>query len=403
MKTAHFDCFSGVSGDMILGALVDAGLSLKALKSALAGLSVKAYEIKGRKVGKGHLKATKVEVTTAAPPRSLKTLADLQKTFRRSRLPEAVRRRGERVLRRLVEAEAKVHGASPARIALHGMDPVDTLVDIAGAVAGLHLLKVGHVTASPVQVGAGPSGLAPAAAELLKNVPIYSSGISSELTTPTGAAILSTLAEDFRHLPPLTLSAVGYGAGSRDLQEQPNVLRVFLGGLPEDAGPYETDRVAELETQMDDLSPQIYEHLMEALLAAGALDVCFTPLIMKKGRPGVKVGVLAPARAVPDLLRLLFAETTSLGVRVGEMLRVKLPRESGTLSTRFGRVAVKVIKRGGILETVPEYEACREIARRTGLPLRKVMAEILAGLHHARPKKAGRRRRGRIENSPAGR
>ena len=288
-----------------------------------------------------------------------------------------VRQKGLKVLRRLIEAEAKVHGTTPARLSPHGMDPVDTLVDITGAVLGLDLLKIRQVVASPIQVGTGLNGLAPATAEMLKGVPVYSSGIPRELTTPTGAALISTLAEDFSPTPPMILEAVGYGAGTWNLEQQPNVLRVLIGTPLLSGQPYETDRVVEMETHIDDLSPQVYEHLMERLFSAGALDVALTAIVMKKGRPGTRINVIADDRNVPDLLHLLFSETTTLGVRMRETVRAVLSREQREVPTRFGKIAVKVIAReGNVPEILPEYESCRKIARQTGHPLRTVMAEL---------------------------
>ena len=229
MKTAHFDCLNGISGDMSLGALIDAGLNLKDLQRGLSGLSVKGFELKTKKVHKGHLQATKVDVLTSPSPSSLKTLNDLLKTVKTSRLPDGVRKTSLKILKRLVEAEAKVHGLPASRLRPHGMDPVDTLVDIVGVVLGLDLLKVTRVTASPVPVGAGPYGLSAAAAQLLKEVPVLIFDTHYEITTPTGAALLSTLVQDFRPSLPFTYEALGYGAGTWEIQERPDVLRIFIG------------------------------------------------------------------------------------------------------------------------------------------------------------------------------
>jgi uncharacterized protein (TIGR00299 family) protein len=377
MKIAYFDCFSGVSGDMILGALVDAGLPLEDLKKALTGLAIKGYTLKARSVHKGDLRATKIDVITDSTPSTLRKLTDLEKVIRRSRIDEPVQQKGLKVLNRLIQAEARAHGISASRLRLHGMDPVDTLVDIMGAVIGLSLLGIRQVVSSPIPVGSGIKGMAPATAELLKGIPIYSLQIAQELTTPTGAALLTTLSTDFSPTPPITLHSVGYGAGTLDLAVGPNLLRVLIGEpLPLDH-TYETDRVIELETNIDDLSPQIYEHLMEQLLSAGALDVSLTPIIMKKGRPATRVSVLASPPQAEKILRLLFQETTTLGVRMSEVTRAKLSRTEREISTRFGRIRLKITEREpGRIDAVPEYQECREIAQRTGLSLRTILEEV---------------------------
>jgi uncharacterized protein (TIGR00299 family) protein len=385
MKTAYFDCFSGVSGDMILGALVDAGLALEDLKKNLSGLAVKGYTLKARTVHKGDLRATKVDVLIApAAQKRLKAFGDLEKIIQRSHIAEPIRQKGLKVLKRLIQAEAKVHGVLLGRLKLHGMNPVDTLVDIMGAVVGLHLLGVQRIISSPIHVGGGLKGFSAATAELLKGIPLYSSGIAQELATPTGVAILATLSEDFSPTPPLTLHTIGYGAGVRELAQGPNLLRILIGESLAFHHPYEMDQVIQLETNIDDLSPQIYEHLMERMLAAGALDVYFTPIVMKKGRPATQVSVLATHIHVDNLLKLLFQETTTLGIRIREVVRAKLPRMERTVQTSFGRIRVKITERGiGKPDVVPEYRDCKEIAHRTGLPLRTVVDQIKADVRHA--------------------
>ncbi len=376
MKIAYFDCFSGISGDMILGALIDAGLSPERLRRGLSGLALKGFSLKVRSVQKHGLRATKVDVIPGPRPAGLSTLADLEKTLLRSRLPDPTRRKARGILKRLIGAEAKAHGKPPGRVKLHGMEPTDTLVDIVGAVLGLDLLGIEQVVASPLHVGGGIKGMAPATAHLLEAIPIYSSGIQQELVTPTGAAILSHLASDFGPLAPMTVRAVGYGAGSMDLEWGPNLLRLLTGESLSPGHGYETDRVIQIETQIDDLSPQIYEHLIERLLAAGALDVYLIPVIMKKGRPGTLVGLLASPETASSLMALLFDETTTIGLRIQEVSRAKLIRREKQISTPLGPVRVKLIHRHGAVEAVPEYEDCRAIARRLGRPLRSVLEEV---------------------------
>lgn len=378
MKIAYFDCFSGVSGDMILGALVDAGLALEDLRKGLSGLAIKGYELKAKVIHKGGLRATKVDVVTdTAPSIGLKTLADLEKAVLKSKFSEATRQKGLKVLKRLTQAESKAHGIPPHRLRLHGMDPVDTLVDVMGTAAGLELLGIQQVYSSPIHVGSGMKGLGPATAELLKGFPIHSSSTAHELATPTGAALLTTLVSDFSPLPLLTLKAVGYGAGTLDLLQGPNLLRVMIGEALAPQQPYESDRILQVETNIDDLSPQIYEHLMEQLLAAGALDVYFTPIVMKRGRLATQVSILTTHADLHVLLRHLFEETSTLGVRIQEVMRAKLPRAERQISTRFGKVRVKFARReAGRIDYVPEYQDCKEIAQKTGLPLRTVLDQV---------------------------
>jgi uncharacterized protein (TIGR00299 family) protein len=377
MKLAYFDCFSGVSGDMILGGLVDAGLDLEDLKKGLSGLAIKGYTLKSRAVHKADLKATKIDVLINSAPANLKTLSDLERVIRTSRLGEPLRQKGLKVLKRLIQAEAKSHGIPANRLRLHGMDPVDTLVDIMGTLVGLNLLGIKRVLCSPIHVGNGLKGLSPATAELLKGAPIYASDILHELATPTGAALMTTLVEEFSPVPLLVLRGVGYGAGTLDIPQGPNLLRVLIGEPGTTPQNYETDRVIEIETNIDDLSPQVYEHLMERLLAAGALDVYLTPILMKKGRPATKVSVLTHSTHADNISALLFHETTTLGVRLHETTRAKLFRMDRTISTPFGKVRVKLVQReAGRWDASPEYEDCKEIARRTGLPLKNVLDRI---------------------------
>jgi uncharacterized protein (TIGR00299 family) protein len=381
MKIAYFDCFSGISGDMVLGALIDAGLSLKRLEEALAPLKLPGYRLSAKTVEKAGVRATKVDVVVDDRKVPIRDYPQMVAVFRQGRLPRTAESTALAILERLARAEADVHGRKLSQLHFHELGGVDTLVDIAGAVLGLLLLGVEEVYASPLNIGGGLTRSAafpipaPATAALLSGVPVYSSGIDRELTTPTGAAIIGALAKGFIPFPACRVEAIGHGAGETELPATPNVLRLFVGErLTERA--WGEDRVIQIETNVDDLNPQIYEYLMERLQQTGAIEVYFTPIIMKKGRPGITVNVLARAEHSARLARVLFDETPTLGVRVRDVDRLVLARTLQTVSTPWGRVRVKVTRHDGREELRAEYEDCRSLAETSGRPLRTVMQEV---------------------------
>ena len=388
MKIAYFDCFSGISGDMILGALIDAGLSLKRLDEALAPLKLAGYRLSAKTVEKAGIRATKVDVLVDDRKVHIRDYPQMAAVFQQGRLSRTMETTALGILERLARAEAQVHGRRLSQLHFHELGGVDTLVDIAGAVVGLSLLGVDDVYASPLNLGGGMTRAAafpipaPATANLLTGVPVYSSGVDRELTTPTGAAIISSLAKGFVPFPACRVEVVGHGAGETELPATPNVLRLFLGDMVTDR-VWGEDRVVQLETNVDDVSPQIYDYLIERLLESGALDVFLTPAIMKKGRPAVTISVLARAEHGARLMRVLFDETPTLGVRIQDVNRVVLPRTSQTIATPWGRLRVKVTRQGGHEEMRPEYEDCRDLAQATGRPLRAVMQEVSAFLRTA--------------------
>lgn len=384
MKVAYFDCPAGASGDMILGALVDADLPLVTLESALAGLGISGWRLGARVVEKGGLRGTKVEVETD-PGVRFYGLAEMLAALDKGSLSPAIRERAAAILRQLAEAEARVHRVPVETVHFHEVGSLDTLVDVVGAVAGLDALGVEAVYVSALPLGGGTVESAhgripvpaPATVELLKGFPVYDNGIAAELVTPTGAAILTTLARGAGRAPAMRLEAVGWGAGTQDLPI-PNLLRVMLGTAEGPAGA-EVETIAALETTIDDMSPQLYEPLMERLLEAGALDVFLTSVIMKRSRPGVVLTVLAPPERIDELADLLFRETTSIGVRWSELRRARLPRELVRLPTAFGPVTFKLSRLGGRLVTLtPEFEECRRIARERNLPVREVLEQLRA-------------------------
>jgi uncharacterized protein (TIGR00299 family) protein len=380
VRLAYFDCPSGASGDMILGALVDAGAPFEALTRELAGLGVEGYRLERREVIKAGFRATKVDVVLGAPDGGHRGLREILDILERSRLAPAARDLAARIFRRLAEAEARVHGTTPERVHFHEVGAVDAIVDVAGACVGLHLLGVDavHVGALPVGGGFvdGPHGRipvpGPATAELLKGFPTLDPGVRRELVTPTGAAILTTLAAGAGTMPAMRVTAVGYGAGTMDL-DTPNVLRVFVG---EAAVTAPTETIVQMETTVDDMSPQLYEPLLERLLEAGALDAWLTPVIMKRSRPGVVLTALCEPGRVADLSRLLFEESSTIGVRWTAYQRSRLEREMVRLDTAYGPVTFKVSRLEGRVVTVtPEFEEVRRIAGAKGLPVREVLEQ----------------------------
>jgi len=381
MKTAYFDCFAGASGDMILGALIDAGISIDTLQEALAKLPLKGYRITAKKADKKHIGGTKfdVEVTEDHHHRHLK---DIEEIIGNSTLSESVKKKSIAIFNRLAEAEAHVHRTTKEKIHFHEVGAVDAIIDITGAVFALESLGIERVHASRMHVGTGTLECAhgtlpvppPATAELLKNVPVYSTGIEAELITPTGAAILTTLSSGFGHLPAMTVERTGYGLGSRDL-EIPNILRVLIGKTDTSAN---TDTVQLIETNIDDMNPELYEHIMEKCFEAGARDVYLTPIIMKKNRPGIVLSVLSTPDRIDKLTNILFRETTTLGVRLSELKKRRLlERASKKIKTPWGEVGIKVrVIEGDETSAAPEYEDCRRIASEKNLPLRKVYEEV---------------------------
>jgi len=381
MKLAYFDCFSGISGDMILGALVDSGVPLERLRIGLTGLKLGGYDIAARLAVKNGITGTRVEVTVneAQPVRHLR---DIETILDKSELPPAVKEKSKQVFVALARAEAKIHNTTPDRIHFHEVGAVDAVVDVVGAVLGLHLLGIERLVVSRIHVGTGfvdcqhgripiPS---PATTALLQGAPVFSTGIEAELTTPTGAAIVSTLADEFGPLPAMTPIATGYGAGMRDLGI-PNMLRLIIG--QSELSDSETDFVSVIETNIDDMTGEQLGYAVEKLMGEGALDVWLTPIQMKKGRPGHMLSVMASQGDVEPLARLVLSETTTLGVRLRRCERRKQFREMRTVRTRFGEVRVKVsISSGEVVRVAPEYEDCRAIADREGEPFPAVFDQV---------------------------
>lgn len=387
MKTVYFDCFSGISGDMVLGALVDVGLDLHRLEAELRRLALPDWSISAERVRRGPLVATKVDVASGEHHhhRSLAKILDL---IGAAELPPRAALRARSIFEKLGAAEAKVHGIAVEKVHFHEVGAVDAIIDIVGAALGFELLALEEFASSPLNLGSGTvqtaHGLlpvpAPATAELVRGLACYSTDIQRELVTPTGAAIVATLASSSGSMPPMIVEAVGAGAGSADLSEQPNVLRIFVGErIAAETGPVDSDSVTVIEANLDDMNPQLYGYFVERALEAGALDVFSVSAQMKKNRPGQLVTVLAEPAATDRLVDLLFRETTTLGVRLSQARRRTLDREWRSVETGFGTVRIKLARvNGRVLNAAPEYEDCRRIALERGVPLKAVLAEALA-------------------------
>uniref|UniRef100_A0A7V4TH18 Putative nickel insertion protein n=1 Tax=Candidatus Caldatribacterium saccharofermentans TaxID=1454753 RepID=A0A7V4TH18_9BACT len=376
MKVLYLDCFSGISGDMFLGALLDLGrIDISSFVASLHEFLPLSLAVDIRKVHKKGIAATQVVVSEPDPPKERRA-RDLFDLLTGSSLPEALKEKALKVLRRIAEVEGKIHGLSPDEVHLHEIGGGDTLVDVVGTLYALDLLEVQAVYASPIPTGRGfihtAHGIlpvpAPATLELLRGIPVYTGTLEGELTTPTGAALVSSLAQSFGPCPPLVVQEVGYGAGMRDL-EVPNVLRVILGEREERATP---EKNVLLETNIDDMSPQILEYLTERLFKAGALDVFVTPIYMKKQRPAFTLSVLSPLSLASLLRTIIFEETTTLGVREYEVTKWVLPRMATEIPTPWGTVRGKAVTKHGRVVVLPEYEDCKKIAAQTGLPLQEV-------------------------------
>jgi uncharacterized protein (TIGR00299 family) protein len=375
-----------------MGALVDAGVAFEALQGELAKLRLPGFTLERREVMKGVFRATKVDVRVhdrgagaaghshAHPDRNLGAILDL---IGDSGLPKPVKDKAIRIFRRLGEAEARVHGTTVDEVHFHEVGAVDAIVDVTGACIGLHLLGVDAVHCSALPLGggfvAGAHGRmpvpGPGTAELLKGFPVVDTGVRRELVTPTGAAILTTLAAGAGAMPAMTVEAVGYGAGDMDL-EAPNVIRVFLGRADEPGG---RETIVQIETTVDDMQPQLWEAVMERLFEVGALDVYLTPVTMKKSRPGIVLTALCAPERVTEISRVLFEESPTIGVRWTAYERQRLDRETVTLTTAYGPVPFKVSRLSGrVVTATPEFTEIRRIAKEKGLPAREVLDQARA-------------------------
>jgi uncharacterized protein (TIGR00299 family) protein len=434
-RVMYFDCFAGAAGDMVLGAFLDAGLPLDALQKALGSLGV-GHELKARKVLRADISATHIELVAGAghdadhhhaspgakhdhghgaqqhhhvhqhhhephqhdhrhaghdQPHSHghRSLADISKLIGQSALSASGKERAVELFRRIGEAEAAIHQMSIDEVHLHEVGAVDSIVDIVGAVFGFEWFGIDDVVASPLNLGAGMVEMshgvfpvpAPATLRLLQGVPVYSTGIQSELVTPTGALLISSYAKSYGPIPAMAVDRIGYGAGTRELGKVPNLLRVVIGeraAAEAPAGVDGAEKIVQLECEIDDMSPQLFGPVSDRLFAAGALDVFMTPAQMKKGRPGTLLTVLAPPDKRGTICDVVFRETTTLGVRFQEMWREALDRKWVDVQVRGGTVRIKVAsRRGEVVNASPEFEDCLRVATATGRPVKVVQGEAL--------------------------
>jgi uncharacterized protein (TIGR00299 family) protein len=387
MKLLYYDCFAGISGDMNLAALLDLGVAPDMLRQGLAGLGLPGYELRISQGTRSGIAGTRVDVVSTAPQQHHRRLADIEAIIRVGNLSDRVKALSLAVFRKLARAEAAVHGAMVDEVHFHEVGAVDAIVDIVGAALCLEALEVDRVLCSPVELGGGfvkcAHGLlpvpGPATAALLEGVPVKLGAARVETTTPTGAALLATFVDEFVDRVEFTVQATGHGLGHREI-EIPNLLRVFLGDQSrcgvEHFGRETALKI--LECNIDDMNPELYEHVMDRLFAAGARDVYLTPVIAKKSRPGTLVNVLCDNAVERAMLEILFTETTTLGVRALPVARTALKREMATITTRFGDLRVKTAGYGDrAVNWKPEYEDCRRLALSRGVPLKSVYDAVV--------------------------
>ena len=397
MKVLYFDCFSGASGDMIVGALIDAGVPLEDIRAALgslsidreavwtervdrAGIGATKFQVRGEDAGEGHHHHHSHGGAVATEVHTHRTLPEIYSLIDGSRLSGAGKDRAKALFARLGEVEGTIHGTPAEKVHLHEVGSMDSIVDIVSTVHALELLAAKRIVASPMNVGSGTirssHGLypvpAPATVRLLEGVPVYSGTQRAEMVTPTGALLITSYATEFGAIPAMKISKIGYGAGARSFDDTPNVLRVLIGEA-DSAAPSHT--VVTIEAEIDDMNPQIFGVVMDKLLAAGALDVFYTPIQMKKNRPGTLLSVIASPALRDTLTSTIFRETTTIGVRYREMTRECLDREMQTVTTPFGQVRFKVASRDGeVLNASPEFDDCVRLAEASGRSVKDIQA-----------------------------
>lgn len=378
MKIGYFDCFAGASGDMIMACLFDLGLEKAYVAECLAGLGIGDIAMDVAEVAKKQIRAKAFKVTPPAEPEP-RNYRDIVGIIEGGSLPEKVKVKSIEAFGILAEAEAGIHGMPKEEVHFHEVGAVDSIVDVVGAFLGLQRLGIEEVVSSPLTLGTGSVDCAhgtlpvpaPATLKIAQGLPVKGLDTGEELTTPTGAAILKAAAIRFGPIPGMTVTGVGYGAGSRDLERIPNIMRLVVG----EAVSYTSDEVVVIETNIDDMNPQFFSHLYEDLFSGGALDVWVTDVMMKKGRPGFLLSVLAGREDVPRLADLIFAGTTTSGVRLRTTERIKLERESVEVTTRYGAVSVKVFSLSSGRRCVPEYEDCLRISRAGNVSIGRVIEE----------------------------
>ena len=386
MKIVYFDCFSGISGDMTVGALLDAGLKLETLEKELKKLGLTGYQLEAKKVVKKGISATqfKVNVKEKGVERRFKDILDI---LENSKLDEEIKKEIKKIFFNIAQAESKIHRKDIDKIHFHEIGGLDSIIDIASAVIGIKTLGIEKIHSSTLPVGRGfvkcAHGVipvpAPATLELLKNIPTYSGGVESEMITPTGAGIIGTLAKSFGERPLMKVERIGYGAGEKEFTI-PNLLRVSIGEkILRDENlkdGYVSDEAVLIETNIDDMNPEFYDYIMEQLFFQGALDVFLTPIQMKKNRPAHMLSIIVYEQNLKEILEVLFSEATTLGVRIREVKRLRLAQQNFIAETKYGKIKVKVgIFKGEIKNIAPEYKDCKKIAKQHQVPLKEVYEE----------------------------
>ena len=387
MKIAYFDCFSGISGDMTVGALLDAGLKIETLEKELKKLGLSGYQLEVNKVVKKGISATqfKVKIKEEGVERRFKDILDI---LEKSKLDEEVKKETEKIFFNIAQAESKIHRKDIDKIHFHEIGGLDSIIDITSAVIGIKTLGIEEIHSSALPVGKGfvkcAHGVipvpAPATLELLKNIPTYSGGIESEMITPTGAGIISTLAKSFGGRPLMKIERIGYGAGEKEFTI-PNLLRVSIGEkILKDENlkdGYVSDEAVLIETNIDDINPEFYDYIMEQLFSQGALDVFLTPIQMKKNRPAHMLSIIVYEQNLKEILEVLFSESTTLGVRIREIKRLRLAQQNFIAKTKYGKIKVKVgTFKGEIKNITPEYEDCKKMAKQHKIPLKEIYEEV---------------------------
>jgi pyridinium-3,5-bisthiocarboxylic acid mononucleotide nickel chelatase len=382
MRIAYFDTIAGISGDMTLGAFISAGISLEQLKAELAKLRLTGFEVTAHRLQRNGISAMKFDVTITDAPKYHRHLADINAIIDRSGLSQSVKDRSKKIFHEVAVAEATVHNSTIEKVHFHEVGAIDSLVDIVGTSICMDLLGVERVYSSPVKLGNGGTvntqhGVmpipTPATSEILKGYPVVLTDIPFELTTPTGAAIIKALSLGVLKSEQLSINAIGFGAGTRELPTLPNLLRVIVGELEQQ---FESDEVAVIETNIDDMNPEILPYVIEKLIGTGANDAFLIPILMKKGRPAHLLTTLVERSKMDAILSVLFRETTTLGVRIQHVERRKLKRSQATVQTSLGTVTVKSVIVDGKEKLVPEYEECRRLAAEHQLPLKEVYSTL---------------------------
>lgn len=383
MKTAYLDCFSGISGDMFLGALLDSGLPIEELRKRLLTIPLNGYQIDIKRESRNQIFGTRFSVKLDAKKKVPRNLETVRKIIQDSDLIKTIRDKGVQVFEKMARVEGRIHGISPENVHFHEVGAVDSILDIMGVLIGIEYLEIGSLFASHIPLGSGFAKTAhgtipipaPATLELLKGVPVFDSGIEHEMVTPTGAALLKTLAVSFGAMPPMIVREVGYGVGKRDLSERPNLLRILIG---DEQLEQEVETVVILETNLDHTNPEWVGYLMDRLFDAGALDVAFCPIQMKKNRPGIQVQVICQPNQRESLMGILFRESATLGIRFRYTQRKVLKRSAAEVDSPWGTIKVKkVANRDGSFCFQPEYDACREVALKNDVSLREIYQWVM--------------------------